>query len=112
MQTTVFLLILVPVLLVIPFVFIPRRRMAQRALALLAQYPNVERTSIYLALRSGWIGKRAELDAKIEEMAKAGWIFLRANEASPLRTIRSWGGGLALHFIRVRSHELAKAATA
>ena len=106
MHTTSFLIILVPVLLAVPFVLIPRRRMEQRARALLAQHPNAERTSIYLAFRSGWTGKRAEMDARIAEMARAGWTFLRASEASPLRTIRSWGGGLTLHFIRVHSDEL------
>jgi hypothetical protein len=106
MHTTSFLIILVPVLLAVPFVLIPRRRMEQRARALLAQHPNAELTSIYLAFRSGWTGKRAEMDAKIAEMARGGWTFLRASEASPLRTIRSWGGGLTLHFIRVHSTEL------
>jgi hypothetical protein len=61
---------------------------------------------IYLEFSSGWTGKRAEMDAKIAEMARAGWTFLRATEASPLRTLRSWGGGLTLHFIRVHPHEL------
>ena len=101
MHATSFLIILVPVLFVVPFVLISRRRMEQRARALLAQHPNAERTSIYLAFRSGWTGKRTEMDAKIAEMARAGWTFLRASEANPLRTIRSWGGGLTLHFIRV-----------
>ena len=105
LHTTAFLLILAPVLLVVPFVFIPRRRMEQRARALLTQHPNAEQKSIYLAFRSGGAGKRTEMDARIAELARAGWTFLRASEASPLRTIRSWGGGLTLHFIRVHSDE-------
>ena len=106
MHAASFLIMLVPVLWVVPFVLIPRRRMEQRARALLAQHPNGERTSVYLTFRSGWTGKRTELDARIAEMARAGWTFLRASEASPLRTIRSWGGGLTLHFIRDHSDKL------
>ena len=90
-------------------VVLPRRiRRERRARALLARHPNAERTSIYLAFRSGWpSGKEKEMDAKISEMITAGWIFLRAAEVSPIRTIRSSGGGLTLHFIRVHSsHEL------
>lgn len=105
MHTTSFLIILVPVLLAVPFVLVPRRRMEQRARALLVQHPNAGHTSVYLTFRSGWTGKRTELDAKIAEMARAGWTFLRASEASPLRTIKSWGGGLTLHFIRVHADE-------
>ena len=106
MYTTAFLLILVPILSVVPFVLIPRRRMEQRARALLAQHPNAARTSVYLEFRSGWAGKRGEMDAKIREMARAGWIFWRASEASPFRTIRSWGGGLLLHFLRPHPDDL------
>ena len=85
---------------------LPRRiRMERRARALLAQHPHAERTSVYLPLHSTW-AKQREIDAKIAEMATAGWTFLRATEASPLRTIRSWGGGLTMHFIRVQSDEL------
>ncbi|MCC7374673.1 MAG: hypothetical protein IT581_08450 [Verrucomicrobiales bacterium] len=80
----------------------PRRiRMRRRASALLARHPRAEQTSVYLAFRSGWwSGKQREMDAKIAEMASSGWTFLRAAEANPLLTIRSWGGGLTLHFIR------------
>jgi len=46
--------------------------------------------------------KRVAMDARIAEMATVGWTFLRASEANPLRTLRSWGGGLHLHFIRAR----------
>jgi len=86
-------------------VVLPRRiRMECRARALLAQHPDAERTLIYLAFPSAWpSAKEKEMDAKISEMSMAGWTFLRAAEASPLRAIRSWGGGLTLHFIRVHS---------
>src|SRR6185503_14275819 len=94
------LLCAIPALLLFMFtVIVPRFRMEQRARTLLAQYPNGERTSVYLALHSTWAGrKRDEMDAKIEEMKAEGWTFLRAMEANPLRTICSWGGGLTLHF--------------
>lgn len=91
-----------PVVFVILIVLPKRFRMERRARSLLAQHPNAEQTSVYLEFRSGWYrGKEQEMDAKIAEMAKHGWVFLRASEASPLRTIRSWGGGLHMHFIRV-----------
>jgi len=70
---------------------------------ILAQYPGAEQTSVYLELHSTFPGdKQREIDAKIAEMQPQGWTFLRAMEASPLRTLRSWGGGLTLHFIRTK----------
>jgi len=101
------ILLLTAMPFVIAFLIVhPRRvQMRRHARALLAQHPHAERTSVYLAFHSGWwTGKQREMDAKIAEMASAGWIFLRAGEASPLRTIRSWGGGLTLHFIRTNDH--------
>jgi hypothetical protein len=99
---TLLLLCAVPAL--IPFVFrvgVPRFRMARRARALLAEHPGAERTSVYLPLQSTWAShKQQEIDAKITDMKSEGWIFLRAMEANPLRTIFSWGGGLTLQFIR------------
>jgi len=85
--------------------------MERRVCALLAEYPQAERTSVYLTFRSGWAeGKRKEMDAKIAEMASIGWTFLRATAASPLRTLRSWGGGLDLHFIRIKESDAGHAA--
>ena len=87
----------------VPLVLIPRLRMERRARALLAQHPGAEQKSVYLELHSTWAwDKRREMDAKIAEMQPQGWTFLRAKMAGPLRTIRSWGGGLTLHFIRVK----------
>ena len=84
-------------------VVIPRFRMERRARALLAQHPGAEQTSVYLGLHSTFAGgKQREIDAKIAEMQPQGWTFLRAMEASPLRTMRSWGGGLTLYFIRTK----------
>jgi hypothetical protein len=105
MNTAIIFLILIPAaVIVILQVALPRIRMERRARALLKQHPDAERTSVYLSFRSGWAGgKRRELDAKISEMSTAGWIFLRAVEASPVRTLFSWGGGLSLHFIRDHS---------
>jgi hypothetical protein len=93
---------LLPALFVVCLVvLVPRIRMERRAHVLLARFPDAERTSVYLPLRSGWAGgKRKEMEAKISEMNDAGWTFLRATEASPWRTLCSWGGGLNLHFIR------------
>jgi hypothetical protein len=101
---TLILLCAIPaILLFVFFVVIPRFQMERRARALLAEHPGAEHTSVYLELHStfAWDKKR-EIDAKIAEMQPQGWTFLRAMEASPLRTIRSWGGGLTLHFIRTK----------
>lgn len=101
----------IQILFLIPFagvfvvlVLIPRLRMERRARALLTQNPGAQRTSVYLPFHSTLAdGKRVEMDAKISEMGRAGWTFLRATEANPFRTICSWGGGLKMHFIRRNS---------
>jgi hypothetical protein len=79
---------------------IRRFHMKRRARTLLAQHPGAEETSIYLQFYSPfpW-DKQREMDAKIAEMQPQGWTFLRASSASLFRTMRSWGGGLTLHFI-------------
>jgi hypothetical protein len=92
-----FLLFLVPLAVMLP----ERLRMAQRAKALLAQMPQHEQRTVYLAFASVWPSrKQKEINAKIHEEAKDGWTYLKANEASPLKTIRTWGGGVNLYFIR------------
>lgn len=98
---TLILSIVVLAAVLVPFV-IMRLRMERRARALLAKHPNSEQISVYLALHSGWPHKKhQELDAKIVEMKTKGWTYTRGSEASPFRTIRTWGGGLTLHFIRL-----------
>ena len=100
---TIILLCAIPAFLLIAFLVIPRFRMERRARALLTEHPGAEQTSFYLELHSTFAGdKQREIDAKIAEMQPQGWTFLRAMEASPLRTIRSWGGGLTLYFIRTK----------
>lgn len=89
------------VLMVIIRLVMPRIKMLRRAKALLKKMPNHENTSIYLQFSSAFPHrKKREMDAKITEMAKDGWVFLKAGEAKPLKTLRSWGGGLNLYFIR------------
>lgn len=103
MDSILFLLICAVLLLLlfVYFVAVPRFRMERRARALLEAHPDAERTTVYLELQSTFAGaKQREIDAKIAEMQPQGWTFLRAMEASPLRTLCSWGGGLTLHFIR------------
>jgi len=103
----IFMILVVAAFVYVPLVFIPRRRMERRARALSTQHPDAATTSVYLTLRSSLPdGRRKEMDAKIAEMSASGWTFLRATAANPLRTIRSWGGGLNLHFIRV--HDIQK----
>ena len=99
----ILLLCAIPALLLIALVVIPRVRRERRARTLLAKHPAAEQTSVYLELHSTFAGgKQREIDAKIAEMQPQGWIFLRARETHPLRTLFSWGGGLTLHFIRTR----------
>jgi hypothetical protein len=76
--------------------------MERRARELRDLHPQADQASCYLAFRStfSW-GKQREMDELIAEMARDGWTFLRATAANPLRTMRSWGGGLNLHFIRI-----------
>jgi hypothetical protein len=101
---TIILLGAIPALLVfVFFLVVPRFRMERRARALLAQHPGAEQTSVYLELHSRYVGgKKREIHSKIAEMQPQGWTFLRAMEASPLRTMFSCGGGLTLHFIRTK----------
>jgi hypothetical protein len=106
-NTTINLLCAAAAFLLFVFaVFIPRFRMERRAHALLAQYPGAKRTSVYLSFHSTLAdGKKREIDAKVAEMKAQGWTLLRYMETNPLRTIRSWGGGLTLHFIRTHDSE-------
>jgi hypothetical protein len=98
----IILLCAIPALVLFVFIVaVPRFRMERRARRLLAQHPDAEQTSVYLELHSTFAGgKQREIDARIAAMQPQGWTFLRAMEASPLRTMSSWGGGLTLYFIR------------
>lgn len=99
----ILLLCAIPAFLLTALVALPRIRMERRARTLLAEHPAAEQTSVYLKLHSTFAGgKQREVEAKIAEMQPQGWIFLRAREANPLRTLFSWGGGLTLHFIRTK----------
>lgn len=83
------------------FVLTPRIEMLRRAGKLLKEIPQHERAMVYLPFSSTFSpGKQIEMAAKIAEMGEDGWVFLKAGEAHPLKTLRSWGGGLNLHFIR------------
>ena len=77
------LLGLIPILIAGVFlVLIPRVRMARKAREILAQYPDAERTSVYIQYHSvTWKHKREVLEAKIAEMKTDGWTFLRGAEA-------------------------------
>ena len=95
--------------LVIPFLTsVPGRiRMRRHLRELLTQHPHAEQTSVYVAFRSAREAERQRsMDDVIAEMDSAGWTFLRIAEANPLRTLRSWGGGLNLHFVRIENAEI------
>jgi hypothetical protein len=103
-------LVAVPMLIALGIALRERIPMERRARLLLAQFPDAEQTSIYLPFGSAWPSvKRREMELKIAEMENAGWTFLRGAEANPLRTLRSWGGGMTLHFIRRTEPESRRA---
>ena len=82
---------------------LPRRmRVERRARKLLAEHPGAERTTVYLEFKSAkWSEKQRAHDALVADMAAKGWTFLKAGEASPLRTCFSWAGGVNMHFVRL-----------
>lgn len=99
-------IVVVPIAIALGIALRERIPMERRARSLLLQFPDAERTSIYLPFRSAWPSvKRREMELKIGEMENAGWTFLRGAEANPFRTLRSWGGGMNLHFIRRTASE-------
>lgn len=90
----------VVVLVIVAVLVLPERlRLERRARQLLRAFPHAERKSVFLSFPSV-MGRRAVMGARIAEVETDGWTLLRATEASPWRTLRSWGGGLTLHFIR------------
>ena len=85
----------------VPSIIIPRFNMKHHADDLLKEMPIHERTTIYLAFSDIFpSGKKRAIDAKVSEMKDDEWTLLKMGEANPLRTLRSWGGGLNMHFIR------------
>ena len=105
MNTERLLFIFAPIaiLLLAMLIFVlPRRlRMERRARELLGQHPHAERTSVYLQFRSvRWSEKKKDHDSMIADMSAEGWTFLKASEASPVRTSFTWAGGVTMHFIR------------
>ncbi len=94
------------VLLAIVIFIVARVRMELRAQKLLEQIPNHEIKIMYVSFKSGFApGKRLEMNAKIAEMEKEGWVYLKSREANPLKTIKSWGGGLNMYFVRKLSND-------
>lgn len=96
-----FALVLFLASLTVWMVMVPRRRMQERAKQILREMPHHEEQEIYLRFTSPWpSAKKRAFEAKIAEIEADGWTYLKANEAGFLRTIRSIGGGLNLHFVR------------
>ena len=82
------------------------RRLARdrdHADAVLARLEDPEERVEYLALGSAWpVAKRRAMESRIGEIEQEGWTWLKATSAPFKKTIRSWGGGLYLHFVRGR----------
>ena len=85
------------------WVMAARARMLARADAILAMMDNPEERVELLLFQSGFApGKGREQEARVHEVEKDGWTFLKATAAPFGKTIRSWGGGVNLHFVRER----------
>jgi hypothetical protein len=73
--------------------------MLRRADEVLAGMGPVEEAEVYVSFRS--ISERAAaIEEKKAEMVQKGWTYLRLKEAPVHQTIKSWGGGLMLQFVR------------
>ena len=91
-------------ILALVLVLIPRLRMQKRAAEILHTMSDPEETSCYLRFTSTRPRiKKQEIEDKISEMTKQGWVFLKLCETNPLKTIFALGGGLQMHFVRDRS---------
>ena len=91
-------------ILALVLVLIPRLRMQKRAAEIVHAMSDPEETSCYLRFTSTRPRlKKQEIEDKISEMTKQGWVFLKLSEANPLKTIFAWGGGLQMHFVRDKS---------
>jgi len=84
-------------------VILPRRiKMERRARKLMVEHPGAEQTTVFLQFHSvKWSEKQKAHEAMVADMAAKGWTFLRASEASLLRTSITWAGGVNMHFIRI-----------
>lgn len=95
----VFLLLILVLLVFAILVFIPRVLQEYRARRLLARCPDAERESVLLSFQHWSPGlRRKEMNEKILNMAKDGWIFLKASEVNPLRSL--FRPVVRLHFVR------------
>lgn len=83
------------------WIAVPLTKMRERAAQLEAENTFTERTTLYLPLKGTLSStKQKQIDEKISEMAEQGWIYLKGSYAG-LKTIKSWGGGIDLHFAKI-----------
>ncbi len=85
-------------------VVLPYWNVESRAKRFRNQYPIHERRIEYVRFDS--VKRAAQKEAvrrKIDQLEAAGWVSLGVTPANPLVTIRSWGGGVNVHFIRSSS---------
>src|ERR1044072_9110801 len=76
-----------------------RRAMVWRASDLLATMGEFDKTEVYLSFPSV-SGRTALIEEKKDEMARQGWTYLRLKEAPVRQSMRTWGGGLIMQFVR------------
>ena len=80
------------------------RESSDAAERLVRDTPEHEERKEYIQLRHVFTwGKQCEMARRITEVEAAGWTYLKASAVSPLRSIRSLGGALNLHFVRAKA---------
>lgn len=60
---------------------------------------KVDETEVFVSFPSV-NGRQSLIEEKKAEMARQGWTYLRLKEAPVRQTMRTWGGGLTLQFVR------------
>ena len=80
------------------------RESSDAAARLVRDTPEHEDRTEYIQLSHmlPW-GKEREIARRIMEVEAEGWIYQKATAVNPLRSIRSLGGSLNLHFVRAKS---------
>ncbi len=82
-------------------VLLPRTLMNRRTQEIESKIGNCERKVVPVVFTRLWSWqKKIEIEDVKEEMALAGWQFLKATSAADSRMWRTMFGGIDVHFIR------------